>query len=145
MFPARERQSEEANVRVLFLEALGVGLVVAAVAGVRPAAQGNPEAAKLENPVAASPESVAAGKTLFYRNCANCHGSDGGGSPGNDLTPPAPSLLGKLKHGSTDGEIFETIRKGVGPAFDMAAFGQQGLKDQDIWNVVNYIRTLAKK
>ena len=45
----------------------------------------------------------------------------------------------------SDGEIFETIRKGVPPAFEMAAFGQQGLKDPDIWNVVNYVRTLAKK
>ncbi len=130
--------------RVFVLKALAVGLVIAGVAGVRPAAQGDPDAAKLQNPVTASPESIAAGKTLFYRNCANCHGIDGGGSPGNDLTPPAPSLLGKLKHGSTDGEIFETIRKGVGPAFDMAAFGQQGLKDQDIWNVVNYVKTLRK-
>ncbi len=131
--------------RVFFLNSLVVGLLVAALAGVRPAAQGNPEAAKLQNPITASPESIAAGKALYYRNCANCHGLDGGGSPGNDLTPPAPSLIGKLKHGSTDGEIFETIRKGVAPAFDMAAFGQQGLKEQDIWNLVNYVRTLAKK
>jgi copper transport protein len=137
--------TEEASVDVRVLRAWVVGVAVASLVGLHLAAQGNPEAAKLQNPVPASPESIAAGKTLFYRNCANCHGLDGGGSPGNDLTPPAPSLLGKLKHGSTDGEIFETIRKGVGPAFDMAAFGQQGLKDQDIWNVVNYLRTLAKK
>ncbi|MGB7218586.1 MAG: c-type cytochrome [Vicinamibacterales bacterium] len=131
--------------RGFLLKALVAGLAVAVLAGVRPLAQGNSEAAKLQNPVAASPESIAAGKVLYYRNCANCHGIDGEGSPGNDLTPPAPSITGKLKHGSTDGEIFETIRKGVAPAFDMAAFGQQGLKEQDIWNVVNYVRTLMKK
>ena len=131
--------------RVLLLKTLVVGLAVAALVGIRPLAQGNPEAAKIQNPIAASPESIAAGKVLYVRNCANCHGLDGEGSPGNDLTPPAPSITGKLKHGSTEGEIYETIRKGVAPAFDMAAFGQQGLKEQDIWNVVNYVGSLRKK
>jgi len=56
-----KRWTEEVNVRVFVLKALAVGLVIAGVAGVRPAAQGDPDAAKLQNPVTASPESLADG------------------------------------------------------------------------------------
>jgi cbb3-type cytochrome c oxidase subunit III len=131
-------------VRVLVVRTLFVGLLLASFAGLRAAAQGNAEAAKLQNPVASSPESIAAGKASYTRYCANCHGLNAQGSPGNDLTPEAPDLTDKeWKHGSTDGEIFTNIKKGIGPEFNMGAFGDQ-LKDEDIWRVVNYIRSLAK-
>jgi len=127
------------------LKTLGVGVLFAALTALRLGAQGNPEAAKIQNPVAASPASIAAGKQSFTRYCANCHGLNAEGSPGNDLTPEAPDLTAKsLKHGSTDGEIFNTIKNGVAPDFNMGAFGDQ-LKDEDVWNVVNYVRSLAKK
>ena len=120
-------------------------MAVAALAGVCLVAQGNPEAAKIKNPVPATPESITPGKQTFTRYCANCHGLNAEGGPGNDLTPPAPDLTGKeWRHGSTDGEIFNTIKNGVPPELNMGAWGDQ-LKDQDIWNVVNYIRSLAKK
>src|SRR3981189_103457 len=65
------------------------------------AAQGNPEAAKVKNPVTATPESVAAGKQIYTQKCATCHGSNGEGGPGNDLIPAAPSLVDdKWDHGS---------------------------------------------
>ena len=53
--------------RAFFGKALFVGLVLALLAGMRLAAQGNPEAAKVRNPVASTPESVAAGKRAFQR------------------------------------------------------------------------------
>jgi len=123
-----------------------VGLLLAPVAALRTvAAQGNPDAAKIQNPVPSTPESIAAGKQAFNRYCANCHGLNGEGSPGNDLTPEAPDLTDKTwKHGSTDGEIFNSIKNGIAPDFNMGAFGDQ-LKDEDVWKVVNYIRSLAKK
>jgi len=132
-------------VRALFVKALCVGFVLAPVAGLRVSAQGNADAAKIQNPVPSSPESIAAGKQAFNRYCANCHGLNAEGSPGNDLTPEAPDLTDKQwKHGSTDGEIFNSIKNGIGPEFNMGAFGDQ-LKDEDVWRVVNYIRSLAKK
>ena len=134
--------------RAWFAKALSIGLLVAALFGLphgRLAAQGNPEAAKLQNPVPPSPESVNAGKQAFTRYCANCHGLNAEGGPGNDLTPPAPDLTDKeWKRGSTDGEIFTSIKSGVPPDFNMGAFGDQ-LKDEEIWTVVNYVRSLAKK
>jgi mono/diheme cytochrome c family protein len=47
-------------------------------------------------------------------------------------------------HGSTDGEIFDNIKNGVGPDFNMVPWKDQ-LKDNDIWNVINYIRSIAQK
>ncbi len=108
------------------------------------AAQGSPEAAKLTNPIAASPESVAAGRQVFVRSCAPCHGSNAEGGPGNDLIPAAPDLTDATwDHGSTDGEIFDAIKNGVPPDFNMTPWRDQ-LKDADMWNVVIYLRSIAK-
>jgi cbb3-type cytochrome c oxidase subunit III len=109
------------------------------------AAQGNGEAAKLKNPVAASPESVAAGKTLFTKTCAPCHGVNATGGSGNDISPPSPDLTdAEWQHGGTDGEIFTNIKEGIPPDLNMGPFGER-LKDNDIWNIVNYLRSIAKK
>jgi len=108
-------------------------------------AQGNPEAARVKNPVAATTESLGDGKRIYQRYCASCHGSNAEGGPGNDLIPAAPDLTDKeSKHGSTDGEIFSVIKNGVPPELNMIPFGDQ-IKDTEIWNVVNYIRSLAKR
>jgi cbb3-type cytochrome c oxidase subunit III len=137
--------ARRASVRKLLVKALFVGLLLTLLAGLHTAAQANPEAAKIQNPVQPSLESIAGGKQAFTRYCANCHGLNAEGGPGNDLTPPAPDLTdNEWKHGSTDGEIFSSIKNGVAPDFNMGAFGDQ-LKDEDIWNVMNYIRSLAKK
>ena len=107
-------------------------------------AQGNPDAAKTPNPVVATPESIADGKRA-YQKCASCHGTNGQGGAGNDLIPAAPSLVDdQWDHGSTDGEIFSNIRNGVAPDFNMVPFKDQ-LSDTDIWNLVNYLRSIAKK
>ena len=107
--------------------------------------QGNPDAARVKNPVTATPESISEGKTLYQRHCASCHGSNAEGGAGNDLIPAAPDLTGKAwKHGSSDGEIFSSIKNGVPPELNMIPFGDQ-LKDTDIWNVVNYLRSIARK
>ena len=120
-------------------------LAVACLGRIALAAQGNPEAAKVKNPVAATPESVAAGKQIYTQKCATCHGTNGEGGPGNDLIPAAPSLVDeKWDHGSTDGEVFDVIKNGVLPELNMVPWSDT-LKDPDIWNVVNYVRSIAKK
>ena len=108
-------------------------------------AQGGPDAAQIKNPVAASAESVAAGQQLYRRQCASCHGINGEGGPGNDLIPAAPDLTDATwDHGSSDGAIFDSIRNGVAPEFNMVPFKDK-LTDTDIWNVVDYLRSIAKK
>jgi mono/diheme cytochrome c family protein len=123
---------------------LVAALALTCAARIAVSAQGNPEAAKAKNPVTATPESIAAGKTV-YGKCAPCHGTNGEGGPGNDLIPAAPSLVDDMwDHGSTDGEIFDNIKNGVAPDFNMVPFKDQ-LKDEEIWTVVNYVRSIAKK
>ena len=108
-------------------------------------AQGNPEAAKVANPVAADAASIATGKQVYTRYCAVCHGITAEGGSGSDISPPAPDLTDKeWKRGSTDGEIFSVIKNGIPPDLNMEPWGDR-IKDPDIWNVVNYIRSLAKK
>ena len=121
------------------------GLMLTVLGRIVVVAQGNPEAAKVKNPVAATPESVAAGKQIFQKTCSPCHGITAEGGPGNDLIPPAPDLTDdQWDHGSTDGEVFDNIKNGVQPDLNMIPWKDQ-LKDPDIWNVVNYLKSIAKK
>ena len=126
------------------LRAIAALLALACLARPVIARQGNPEAAKLKNPVAATPESVTAGKQIFQKRCAPCHGLSAEGGSGSDLIPAAPDLTDKKwDHGSTDGEIFDSIKNGVPPDFNMTPW-RDDLQDPDIWNVVNFLRSIAK-
>ncbi len=109
-------------------------------------AQGNSEAAKMKNLVASSAESVAAGKAAFTKNCRFCHGADakGNGPMAPKDTHPPDLTDTKWDRGSSDGEIFVVIRDGAGPKFDMKGYKGK-LTDTDIWNVVNYLRSVGTK
>ena len=107
-------------------------------------AQGNAAAAAIKNPVAATPQSIAAGQDTYRKSCAPCHGIKAEGGSGNDLIPASPDLTDEMwDHGSTDGAIFDNIKNGVAPDFNMTPWKDQ-LKDDEIWNVVNYLRSIAK-
>ena len=119
-------------------------LALACMGHIAVEAQGNPEVAALENPVASTPESIAAGLESYGRYCASCHGRSGEGGMGNDLIPDAPDLTDEMwDHGSTDGEVFDAIKNGVPPDFNMIPWNDR-LTDDDVWNVVNYLRSIAK-
>ncbi len=119
------------------------GVLLAGVAVIAMTAQGNPQAAAIKNPAAATPDSIAAGKQVYTRYCASCHGVSARGGSGSDISPPAPDLTdAEWKHGSTDGEIFDVIKNGVPPELNMEPWGDR-ITDPDIWNVVNYLRSLA--
>lgn len=112
--------------------------------------EGDSEAAKIKNPVASTPESIAAGQKQYQTLCAGCHGKDAkggivisviedrGGNQPPDLTDE------KWDHGTSDGEIFTIIKKGVGPDFFMAPWDGR-VSDTEMWNMVNYVKSLAQK
>ena len=104
----------------------------------------HPAAAKLQNPVAANPASIAAGKQAYDKQCAGCHGDTGkgDGSMGEELNPkPANLVDADWKHGSTDGEIFVVIRDGVKNT-GMKPYARKMTAHQ-MWNVVNYLRSIG--
>ncbi len=104
----------------------------------------NAEAQKLKNPVLSDAESVEAGKKLYQRYCAGCHGPGGKGDGGMALSGGTPSDLTDdvWDYGSTDGEIFVVIRDGV--TSDMLAYKEK-LNEKQIWQVVNFIRSIGPK
>jgi cbb3-type cytochrome c oxidase subunit III len=122
--------------------------IVAAVAvgeGRQETTLGNPEAKKLKNRVAATPKSIAAGQQTFQKFCAPCHGKDAkGDGPMAPKDSHPPNLTDEVwTHGSTDGEIFTVISDGAGPKSEMKSFKSK-LTADEIWNVVNYLRSLPK-
>ena len=101
---------------------------------------GNPEAAKVKNPVAASAASASAGKRVYTRMCGRCHGPEGKGD-GTAATAPVPDLTDDTwDYGASDGEMFAVIHDGV--SADMDGYAAR-LSDTDIWNVVNFVRSVA--
>ena len=117
---------------------------------------GNQAASTLTGPtgrVASTPESIAAGKRAYDTNCAACHGNlaqgavkagvvisiieEQGGRQAPDLTDD------QWDHGASDGEIYAIIKKGVPPT--MMAGWDGRISDNDVWNIINYLRTLAAK
>ncbi len=100
------------------------------------------EAAKKANPVKSSPESLDRAKKWWKLDCAMCHGKDGDGK-----TDLAADLKMKLDFTDpntlkdrTDGEIFYIIKNGHQ---DMPPEGPR-LKGEENWDLVNYVRSLAK-
>lgn len=105
------------------------------------------EAARLKNPVAADAASLEAGRKAYANQCADCHGETGkGDGPMAAYTgDPVPSDLtdAEWKHGSSDGEIYTVVHDGIeGTA--MKDF-KSDLKPDEIWHVVNYVKSLAPK
>ena len=107
------------------------------------------EAEALENQAENTPESIEAGAAIYDKLCDTCHGSRGHGdgrlAAGAAAYGPRPSNLADRtwQHGSSDGELFTVIRDGIGPDFFMDAF-QGAIADEDIWHVVNYIRSFRR-
>lgn len=105
-------------------------------------------AKKMKNPVAADAKSIEAGQKIFLTSCAPCHGQagKGDGPVAANMKEVKPSNLAddKWDHGAADGEIFATIRDGIGPKFTMKAYKEK-VKEGDLWNLVNFIRSIGPR
>lgn len=99
-------------------------------------------AAKLVNPQPATAESLSAGKAAYQQWCVACHGVDGKGAATMGYLKPAPDLTDATwAYGGSDGEIYDSIKNGVPPAYNMEPWGDR-VADSGIWHLVNYIRSL---
>jgi mono/diheme cytochrome c family protein len=98
-----------------------------------------------QNPIAMSEGSVKAGRVVYAKICRACHGLAGKGDgisapPGSK---PANLVDAEWKYGSSDPEIFKTIKGGIKPYDVMEPWGKK-ISDNDIWNTINFLRDLAK-
>jgi len=105
-----------------------------------------PEAAKEPNPVKPTPQSIEHGKKTYTYDCAMCHGSDGSGK--SDLASDMKLQLSdfrdpKTLKDRTDGELFYIIKNGTGKDQMPGEAGRA--TPQEMWDLVNYVRALAKK
>src|SRR5437763_13856320 len=101
---------------------------------------------KRRNPLAASPEAVAAGRSHFAGHCATCHANDGSGDTemGRNTYPPAPDMRSPATQRLTDGQLFFIIQNGV-HFTAMPAWGGGGEHDAtDSWKLVRFIRHLPQ-
>src|SRR5262249_54203198 len=107
----------------------------------------------LETPVAprpaATPATIAAGKTLYDANCVQCHGSQGRGNGSGApflVPPPRDFTAGQFKFRTTasgllptDDDLFRTISRGA-DGTGMPPW-QYLLSDVDRWALVDYVKT----
>jgi len=76
---------------------------------------------------------IVNGEKLYARYCASCHGTDG-----VNIMPDAPNFANSEKLLRPDQFILSSIKEGINA---MPSF-QGMLKDQEILDIISYLRTL---
>jgi len=100
------------------------------------------EAKALKNPLGITDASVSGGRQIYQQKCEVCHGYDGSGrtEAGGGEYPPPRDLRAVSSVHRTDGELFYLIQNGIRntpmPGWQMP--------DENIWQLVAYIRSLPK-
>ena len=115
------------------MNARGYALVVSSI-GWLTIAVGAQQSDTTRNPLAGDAAAIAAGQRLYDQGCAGCHAGAGQGSD------RGPALNGRLSRGNEDGDVFHSIREGV-PGTAMTPHRE--LNDQQTWQLVSYLRSLA--
>lgn len=98
---------------------------------------------KMKNPVASDKESISVGKSLYAKHCKSCHGTKGlgDGSKAAQLKTKCGDFSTADFQSQSDGSIFYKTSEGRD---DMPSFKKKIPEQEDIWSIVNYIRTLKK-
>jgi len=96
------------------------------------------DAATLQNPIPATPESVAQGQYFVELTCLVCHGAEGlgDGPVGRVLATVPVDMNLPYTQDQTDGQIFFTITRGR----VTMPFYRDALSQEERWHVINYIR-----
>ena len=95
------------------------------------------------NPFPPNPDSLQAGQAVYEQRCLTCHGVSGRGDgpAGLLLNPPAADLVVHVPL-HPDQDLFRFVHDGI-PGTAMAPLGER-LTDEEIWHVVNYVKTFGE-
>ena len=95
----------------------------------------------MPNPVKSDAASIASGKALYNQHCKSCHGTKGKGDgpKAEQLNTECGDFTKPTTQSETDGALFYKTSEG---RKDMPSFKKKIADQNDIWAVVNYIRTL---
>ncbi|MBI3786622.1 MAG: c-type cytochrome, partial [Ignavibacteriales bacterium] len=113
-----------------------------------------PKVIRIGNAVPSSASSIAAGKKVFEKlQCGKCHGEDGKGTNaiatgfkddwGNPIRAVNLTEPWTFRGGSTSRDIYLRFRTGIDGTPMPSYVGTAS--DQDMWNLANYVGSLARK
>ena len=97
----------------------------------------------MDNPVKADSTSILTGESLYKKLCASCHGKSGlgDGVVARTLLTFPGDFSGEYYQSQTDGEHFYKTKTGR----DEMPKYESKLTDEEIWHVINYMRTFGKE
>ncbi|MBI5441816.1 MAG: hypothetical protein HY900_11475 [Deltaproteobacteria bacterium] len=101
------------------------------------------DAAKLVNPVPASPEAVEQGRRAYAYFCIPCHGPllDGNGTVGQSFAPLPTDLRSRLVQDQPDGKLFRKISLGYARHPPLA----ETVAERDRWAILRDLRALGPR
>jgi len=80
-------------------------------------------------------EGAAQGRALFQIHCSYCHGANGEGGRGADLT------TGRYRRGGSDANLYTTVRNGI-PGTEMPAVRAT---DDEVWKMVAFVKRMGAR
>ena len=88
-------------------------------------------------------EDLNIGKSLYAKHCQSCHGKEGygDGKKANEVEGDLGDFSSAEFQSQTDGELFYKSYMGRN---DMPNFEKKLPDEEDVWLIVNYMRTLAE-
>jgi mono/diheme cytochrome c family protein len=100
------------------------------------------DADNLKNPLAGNTSVLPDAKALYTANCGPCHGDKGRGDgpAASGLNPKPADHSSVAVQNESDGALFWKLSEGRSP---MPGY-KKIFSDQQRWELINYIRTLAR-
>jgi len=88
-----------------------------------------------------------AGKSLYAIHCTMCHGDSGNGegTAGGSLAVNPSDLTTGEAAAASDGKLFLVIRNGVKKEGKLTMPPAKKVTDEQVWQIVAYVRTLARQ
>jgi mono/diheme cytochrome c family protein len=99
-----------------------------------------------KNPLPDLKAAAEAGRSLYQVNCALCHGPGGKGDgiAKDAFETKAVDLTANDQLSKPDGKLFLVIKNGKMNGGKMTMPPAKNLTDEQIWQLVAYVRTLSK-